>query len=121
MGTPAATKGTRKEDLYDQYLDTVAISGAVIIQMDHSWKQMNLTGNVTTITTLGDLTTNERAIYTFLIIQGPAAYTIDWLVSGKFVSSVDSAALQPNTAAGSITRYQAIWNGSTYELQINKA
>lgn len=121
MGTPAATKGTRKEDLYDQYLATESISGSVLIDMSHSWKTLTLTGNVTTITTIGDLTANERAIFTFQVIQGASPYTIDWLASGKFISSKDSIALQPNTAAGSITRYQAIWNGSTYELQIDKA
>ena len=122
MGTPSTNTNTTIYQVYDQErIDLGNKTGAITLDMGtYANMIFTLTGNVTLVSTSNDLPAAKGSTYTIFVVQDSTPRTINWLGTSKFVSTFSASELQPDTAAGSVTMYEAIWNGTEYELLTDK-
>jgi len=122
MGTPSTNSDTTLYQRYDQErINLGNKTGSITLDMGtYANMIFTLTGNVTLVSTINDLPAAKGSTYTIFVIQDTVARTINWLGTAKFISTFSVAELQPDVVSGSITMYQAIWNGTEYELLTDK-
>ena len=122
MGTPSTNTNTTIYQVYDQErIDLGNKTGAITLDMGtYANMIFTLTGNVTLVSTSNDLPAAKGSTYTIFVVQDSTPRTINWLGTSKFVSTFSASELQPDTTAGSVTMYEAIWNGTEYELLTDK-
>lgn len=95
-----------------------AITGSISFDMSKSNITCNLTGNVTSIAFTNEPGASDftRAVINVTQDAGTAR-SMTWTGSGVFPGQgINSAALEPNQALGSVTEYYLYWTGSHWTI-----